>query len=769
MRRYVLEGFAILLVIFGISTAGYAGSKSNLILIFDASGSMWGQIDGKNKIVIAKEAMDLIVNDLPQNMNVGLVAYGHRRKGDCDDVQTLIPLSPLNAEQFLAKINDLTPKGKTPMVRSIRKTAEAIKHLEDETTILLVSDGEETCDPNPCNFVAELKKMDIKFVLHVVGFDVGGNTEKQLKCMAKAGGGEYFPASNAKQLVKSLDTVIKKVVDTNLHVYAYKDGRLYVAMAHVYDSTGKPVANQQTFEGEPAKFKLPAGTYRIQVEDVWGAGELKDLGSVTVQDESVAETRAEFSFGEVHVYAYRAGKLYVASAALFDANGKKLKTSQTFEDGPAKFKVPAGTYRVVVEDTWGTQMTTDLGSIVIQGNQVSKAQADFNFGKLFVYALRGGKPYVANAYVYDMAGKKLGNSQTYGADPAKFDLMPGNYQVKLKDEWGDGTIRKQNVVVPANQTLKIKIDLAASQPPLKNFPGQAPQSQSQRSQISGAQAQTVAGPPKQTGRETIPQQSAPTAQNPQDMQAMANQMQAAAQVQAAQAQADAISQMQKALAGMQGIQLPQTPAQQAQVNGQNALPTPGGQQADTNKSPKNIQLPKVADSQAGYSIQQPTADDAGAKPIQHLGALPSTVDYSNVGAQDTGGGLTPENERPEQGHNPYEGMTKEQMQVAFASDMGMQGPQGQPTAFNPDEFKVGNPLTTVRHIDTLDRRLKTYKNQAQSMNRADILSRIETAQKNIKYLRKQLKKRAPKKTLQQLLTSSAQESHAIKVSLLQAQ
>ena len=123
MRRIVLGFMVALLVVFGISAMGHAAGKSNLVLIFDASGSMWGQIDGKAKITIAKEAMALIVKDLPGDINVGLVAYGHRREGDCDDVETLIPLGPLNRKAFLHKVNALNPKGKTPMVRSIQKTA----------------------------------------------------------------------------------------------------------------------------------------------------------------------------------------------------------------------------------------------------------------------------------------------------------------------------------------------------------------------------------------------------------------------------------------------------------------------------------------------------------------------------------------------------------------------------------------------------------------------------------------------------------------------
>lgn len=56
---------------------------------------MWGQVEGTAKITIAKDVLTSLVTDLPQDLNVGLVAYGHRRKGDCRDagiydVQTVV-------------------------------------------------------------------------------------------------------------------------------------------------------------------------------------------------------------------------------------------------------------------------------------------------------------------------------------------------------------------------------------------------------------------------------------------------------------------------------------------------------------------------------------------------------------------------------------------------------------------------------------------------------------------------------------------------------
>ncbi len=60
-----------------------------IMFILDASGSMWGQVEGTAKIAIAKEVMTELIRDFPDDAEAGLVAYGHRRKGDCNDVEEL--------------------------------------------------------------------------------------------------------------------------------------------------------------------------------------------------------------------------------------------------------------------------------------------------------------------------------------------------------------------------------------------------------------------------------------------------------------------------------------------------------------------------------------------------------------------------------------------------------------------------------------------------------------------------------------------------------
>ena len=170
-----------------------------------------GRLDNVEKIVIAKERMMELVQDW-DDVNMGLIVYGHRRKGDCDDIELLVPLGSGNQAAIIAQIQAINPKGKTPIQRSIALAAQHLETLEDETAIVLVSDGLETCDPDPCGYVKSLKQKGIKFTLDVVGFDISDEEREQLECIANAGGGRYYSARNAMQLKEAFTEVKKEVV-----------------------------------------------------------------------------------------------------------------------------------------------------------------------------------------------------------------------------------------------------------------------------------------------------------------------------------------------------------------------------------------------------------------------------------------------------------------------------------------------------------------------------------------------------------------------------
>jgi len=199
--------FSLILTVVAI----FASENSKAVIVFDASGSMWGQIDGKAKIEIARDALKNVINEWNPNVELGLTVYGHRKKGDCNDIETIIPIGKIDKKKLISTVFAINPKGKTPISRSIKKVAEELNYTEEKTTIILISDGKENCDLDPCRMVKELKAKGIDFVTHVIGFNVDKNTDKQLECIASATGGEYFSAKNATSLNKAIKSIAKKV------------------------------------------------------------------------------------------------------------------------------------------------------------------------------------------------------------------------------------------------------------------------------------------------------------------------------------------------------------------------------------------------------------------------------------------------------------------------------------------------------------------------------------------------------------------------------
>lgn len=176
------------------------------ILILDASGSMWGQIDGINKIVIAKDVVEGLVRGLPAEQRLGMVAYGHRKKGDCSDIETIADVGG-SRDAMIKEIRGLSPKGKTPLSKSVEHAANELNYTKKAATVILVSDGLETCDADPCALAKLLEEKGLDFTVHVVGFDVTAQERKGLVCIAEETGGEFLAADNADELTDALTQV----------------------------------------------------------------------------------------------------------------------------------------------------------------------------------------------------------------------------------------------------------------------------------------------------------------------------------------------------------------------------------------------------------------------------------------------------------------------------------------------------------------------------------------------------------------------------------
>ncbi len=184
--------------------------KNNLVIIFDSSGSMAQQIDGRSKIDIAKEATKKYIDQLGGDklLNLGIIVYGHKGGNNqsqkalsCAGIEDLYYLGPVNAHIAKTKIDQFNATGWTPIAQSLESAGKMMEKIpvNGKNIILLVSDGKETCDGKPVEMIKSLRNSGLNVTANVIGFDVGGADEQELKNIAESGGGDYFSVKNAQE------------------------------------------------------------------------------------------------------------------------------------------------------------------------------------------------------------------------------------------------------------------------------------------------------------------------------------------------------------------------------------------------------------------------------------------------------------------------------------------------------------------------------------------------------------------------------------------
>jgi hypothetical protein len=216
-------------------------------IILDASNSMWGQINGKAKIEIARQVLSTLIETIPDGFHIGLRIYGHRWAINdtkaCSDSELVIPIGAPDRAALLNTVRGVTPKGRTPLVHSLLQTPEDFKG-HPAGTVILISDGIESCDGRIEDVVKALHASGIDLNVHIIGFDVKErNAREQLETAANALGGRYFDAGDASALTAALERTLKIE---------------YQVLAADGSIAARGVAG-----GEPVT--LEAGDYRIRV------------------------------------------------------------------------------------------------------------------------------------------------------------------------------------------------------------------------------------------------------------------------------------------------------------------------------------------------------------------------------------------------------------------------------------------------------------------------------------------------------------------------
>lgn len=218
-------------------------------LVVDASGSMWGAMDDRTKIQIAKQILNDALEWLPSDLSLSLRAYGHlydRREQNCEDTELLVAPGTGNRPAIRSAIRRLKPQGQTPLGYSLAQVAADFGDFQGERAVVLVTDGLESCGGDaPAE--ARALQAGAPLPVHVIGFGLEGKSDDELeglRAIAEASGGRFLTAGSATELRQALGTTI---------------GTPFTVLRD-----DEPIARGTL--GSDDRVLLPAGEYRVDLE-----------------------------------------------------------------------------------------------------------------------------------------------------------------------------------------------------------------------------------------------------------------------------------------------------------------------------------------------------------------------------------------------------------------------------------------------------------------------------------------------------------------------
>jgi len=206
----IKKRFTIISIVFAafLCAPNAYAEPGKTVLVMDGSGSMWGKLSDGYKIHIARNVVNGLLESLPAEQEIGLVSYGHRAESDCGDIELMVPPAAGTRDAISAAIESLNPTGRTPLSAAVIEAADALGANANDATVILISDGEETCSMDPCAVTFELEKRGIDFIAHVVGFDVQEPADQaQLRCLAENTGGLFISATSESELTQALNKI----------------------------------------------------------------------------------------------------------------------------------------------------------------------------------------------------------------------------------------------------------------------------------------------------------------------------------------------------------------------------------------------------------------------------------------------------------------------------------------------------------------------------------------------------------------------------------
>ena len=174
---------------------------------------MSGKWETGSKMKVAKRLLMNILDSLKKvdNVELALRVYGHQSyvpPQDCSDTRLEVPFEPNNIDLIKHKLRQVEPRGTTPIAHSLYLAGNDFPDSKGRNIIILITDGIEACDGDPCEVSRALQKKGVMLKPFVIGIGLDIDLKKTFECV-----GNYYDAANEKQFTDVLNIVISQALN----------------------------------------------------------------------------------------------------------------------------------------------------------------------------------------------------------------------------------------------------------------------------------------------------------------------------------------------------------------------------------------------------------------------------------------------------------------------------------------------------------------------------------------------------------------------------
>jgi len=190
--------------------------KTRILFVLDGSQSMYARWENGQKMQIATRLLRNLVDSLKgvDNVELALRAYGHQNNvtssgRNCKDTKLEVPFAASNHDNIKERLESIRPRGTTLIAYSLEQAANDFPDCSNcRNVIILITDGIEECDGDPCAVSLALQKRGIILKPFVIGLGLEPEVMDAFKCV-----GNFYDAKNEETFKTVLGIVISQALN----------------------------------------------------------------------------------------------------------------------------------------------------------------------------------------------------------------------------------------------------------------------------------------------------------------------------------------------------------------------------------------------------------------------------------------------------------------------------------------------------------------------------------------------------------------------------